>query len=271
MNKVVPKVIKSQELLYIWISKFDKRSLASIKKNCEYLNEAMSLQFSNPIWGIFWPLVFNGVVDHIGNGYYALTNPIVLEYDSHSYFVNAEPTSQPGKQVAVGITECDFKEEHRYKIMRPSPTCILKTYPCIKDVVDNFSTSLQDESELIYKCKRKGLAELKNGLRKFFSLPEKSYIRELPSININPEAYAIAYSLTRIEHDESNGIYNKANKILQMPTFALPFMLYRVLMLESMAARKMPYKQHHQYVLENISLETVKQLNRILCNSIRYE
>lgn len=271
MDKVTSEVVKSQELLYIWISKLDKRSLASIKKNCEHLNEAMNLQFSNPMWGIFWPLVFNGVVDHIGNGYYALTNPIVLEYDTHSYYINAEPVSQSGKNVAVGITECVFKEEHKYKIMKPSAACILRAYPCIKDVVCNFPTTLQDESELCYKYKKKGLAELKNGLRKFFSIPKESYIRELPSRDINPEAYAIAYSLTRIVNNESNGSYNKAKKILLMPTFALPFMLYRALMLECMVSRKLPYRQHHQYVFENISLEIVKQLNRILCNSIRYE
>lgn len=272
MDNVTSEVIKNQELLYIWISKFNKRSLISIKKNCEHLNEAMNLQFSNPMWGIFWPLVFNGVVDHIGDGYYALTNPIVLEYDTHSYYINAEPVSQSGKSVAVGITECDFKEEHGYKTMSPSALCILKTFPCVKDVVDNFRhVTLQDESELKYLCKGRGLAELKNGLKRFFSIPEKTDIRELPSREINPEAYAIAYSLTRIENDESNGSYNKDKKILLMPTFALPFMLYRVLMLECMASRKLPYRQHHQYVFENISLETVKQLNRILCNSIRYE
>ena len=239
--------------------------------NCEYLNETMNLQFSNPMWGIFWPLVFNGVVDHIGNGYYALTNPIVLEYSTHSYFVNAEPTSQNRRRVAVGIIECNSEEEHKYKKMRPSATCILRTYPCIKDVVYNFTTTLQDESELKYMCKGRGLAELKNGLKKFFSIPEKPDIRELPSRDINPEAYAIAYSLTRIENDESNGSYNKAKKILLMPTFALPFMLYRALMLECMTSKMLPYRQHHQYVFENISLETIKQLNRILCNSIRYE
>ena len=37
MNKSTDKIQKAQELLYDWISHFDKRSLESIKKNCDYL------------------------------------------------------------------------------------------------------------------------------------------------------------------------------------------------------------------------------------------
>lgn len=54
--------------------------------------------------------------------------------------------------------------------MRPSAISILKSYPCIKDVVDSFPLSLEDESNLKYvnwKFKR-GLAELdKDGLIRF--------------------------------------------------------------------------------------------------------
>ena len=78
MNKSTDKIQKAQELLYDWISHFDKRSLESIKKNCDYLDNIYELQLTNPIWGIFWPLVFNGVIDHIGNGYYALSSTIIL-------------------------------------------------------------------------------------------------------------------------------------------------------------------------------------------------
>ena len=52
MNKSTDKIQKAQELLYDWISHFDKRSLESIKKNCDYLNNIYELQLTNPIWGI---------------------------------------------------------------------------------------------------------------------------------------------------------------------------------------------------------------------------
>lgn len=158
--------------------------------------------------------------------------------------------------------------------MRPVPLAILKTYPTIKDVVDGFPQTLQDESNLKYANSRtrRGLAELEqNGLTRYFSLPESLYIRELPSRNINPEAYAIAYCLTRVVNGEPNGIYYQKTKVLKMPTFAMPFMIYRVLLIECMAFKKLPHQEEYNYVFENISVDIIKQLNRILCNSINYE
>ena len=129
MNKSTDKIQKAQELLYDWISHFDKRSLESIKKNCDYLNNIYELQLTNPIWGIFWPLVFNGVIDHIGNGYYALSSSIVLDFKTHSYFINASKVNQQSDKVLVGIELAGPLAETEYKVMRPVPLDILKTYP----------------------------------------------------------------------------------------------------------------------------------------------
>lgn len=274
MSKANDKITKAQQLLYVWISHFDKRSLESIRQNCDYLNNIYRLQLSNPIWGIFWPLVFNGVIDHVGNGYYTLSDSIVLDYSTHSYYINAKPSKDKSEQVLVGIELAGPVTETDYKVMHPAPLAILKTYPNIKDVVDEFPKTLQDESNLKYSYTRtrRGLAELEQeGLTRYFSLPETLYIRELPSRNINPEAYALAYCLTRVVNDEYNGTYNQNSKILKMPNFAMPFMLYRVLLMECMAFKNLPRRVDNDYVFENISVEIIKQLNRILCNSIKYE
>jgi hypothetical protein len=217
---------------------------------------------------------FNCGIGHIGNGYYALSSTIVLDFSTHSYFVNASKVIQKSEKVLVGIELAGPLTETEYKVMRPAPLAILKTYPSIKDVVDAFPKTLQDESNLKYANSRtrRGLAELEqNGLTRYFSLPESLYIRELPSRNINPEAYAIAYCLTRVVNGEPNGIYNQKTKVLKMPTFAMPFMIYRVLLIECMAFKKLPRQEEYNYVFENISVDIIKQLNRILCNSISYE
>ena len=272
MNK--DNIKKVQQLLYVWISKFEKKSLESIKQNCDYLNEIYQIKLQNPIWEFFWPLVFNGVIDHVGNGFYALSEPIVLDYGTHFYNINVIPKGVNSQYVSVGITLSEKYDEIKCKTIRPSATAILKSYPCIKDVVDAFPKSLEDESNLKYinwKSKR-GLAELeKGGLVRFFSLPEQLYLRLLPPRNINPEAYALAYCLTRVENNELNGKYNSATRQLTMPTFAMPFMVYRVLLLECMASKQLPRKHVQDYTFENISAGSVKQLNRIFCNTIQYE
>lgn len=272
MNK--ESIKRVQQLLYVWISNFDKRSLESIKQNCDYLNDIYHLELQNPTWGIFWPLVFNGVIDYVGNGFYALSGPIILDFSTHFYYINIFPQKIKSEYVAAGITLSDTCEEIEHKTKCPSAVAILKSYPCIKDVVDTFSKSLEDESNLKYvnwKSKR-GLAELeKDGLTRFFSLPEQLYLRQLPSRFVNPEAYALSYCLTRVVSNELNGKYNASSHQLTMPSFAMPFMIYRVLLLECMASKQLPRKQDNDYVFENISTGTVKQLNRIFCNSIQYE
>lgn len=272
MNK--GKIEQVQQLLYVWISNFDKRSLEGIKQKCAYLNEIYHLELENPIWGIFWPLVFNGVIEHVGSGFYALSEPLVLDYSTHFYYINVFPQKVKNEYVSVGITLSEKLEEVKCKTMHPSVVAILKTYPCIKDVIDGFPKSLEDEANLKYvNCKtRRGLAELeKEGLTRYFSLPEQSYIRQLPSSVINPEAYALSYCLTRVVSNESNGTYNSSTRQLIMPSLAMPFMVYRVLLLECMASKQFPQKQQSNYIFQNISTGTVKQLNRIFCNSIQYE
>lgn len=184
MNK--GNIEQAQQLLYVWISNFDKRSLVSIKQSCDYLNEICHLKLQNPIWGIFWPLVFNGVIDHAGNGFYALSEPIILDYGTHYYYINVIPHKTESKHVTVGISLSRLFEEVGCKTMRPSAIAILKSFPCIKDIVDAFPKTLEDESNLKYANwkSRRGLAELdKEGLTRFFHYQNNyisdSYHREL--------------------------------------------------------------------------------------------
>ena len=238
-----------QKLLYVWLSKLGRRSLDSIKTSCDYLVESHQLTSSNPIWEIFWPLVFSGVADHTGKGYYALTEPLILKFESHCYHINNIPISEKFKEVSVG-------------------------YPSVDKVVDNFSKAIQDEKELRYYDWRNriGVAELeKEGLKRFFSYPAKAYMRELPDRTINPDAFAIAYCYGRAISGEGNGTYYSEQKELVTPAFAIPFTLYRVLQLETMKKKTLPEKEDNIYVYKGVSSSVVKELNRILCNSIRYE
>lgn len=269
------EIYKTQKLLYVWLSKLGRRSLDSIKTNCDYLVENHNIITSNPIWEIFWPLVFSGVADHTGKGYYALTEPLILKYDSHYYYINNIPVSGNFREVSVGIyISNSLVNNNDIKEVAVEPKAILKKFPSVDKIVDDFSKSLQDERELKYydKKNRKGVAELeKEGLKRFFSNPEKAYIRELPDRTIMPDAFAIAYCYGRVISGEGNGIYIGKQKKLIMPSFAIPFTLFRVLQLETMAYKNLPEKNNNNYIFNGVSAPVVKELNRVLCNSIRYE
>jgi hypothetical protein len=219
--------------------------------------------------------VFSGVADHTGKGYYALTEPLILKFESHCYHINNIPISEKFKEVSVGIYITEgLKNEYDIKKIEVDPKAILRNYPSVDKVVDNFSKSIQDEKELRYYDWRNriGVAELeKEGLKRFFSYPAKAYMRELPDRTINPDAFAIAYCYGRAISGEGNGTYYSEQKELVTPAFAIPFTLYRVLQLETMKKKTLPEKEDNIYVYKGVSSSVVKELNRILCNSIRYE
>ena len=219
-----------QNLFYVWMSKFEKRSLENIKAHCDFLNESHGLNLTYPNWSFFWPLVFNGLIDHIGKGYYALTAPIIIDYGRHYVYINYKPNNVKSKQLTIGIFISEKLDNPRaFAVIKVNPLSALKRFPTVKDVVDSFEKSHRDPKELEYYHWKsgKGIAKLETeGLTRYFSIPEELYMRELPSRTINPEAFAIAFSLSRAINNEPNGRYNETTNTLALPNFALPYLLY---------------------------------------------
>lgn len=260
-----------QGLLHVWLSKYDSRSLAVIKESCDSLNDSYGLELSNPIWSLFWPLVFNGLVDHVGKGYYALTEPLIIDCGSHCFSINVKPAGYKDTPL-TGIYMFKGKPaSSQMRTIHADALSVLKQMPSFAEIVDKFPKTLQDESNLEYynyKTKR-GIAKIeKDGHTRYFSLPEKLYIKELPAREINPEAFAIAYCLSRQVNDEYNGRYDSNTQELSLPTFALPFAIYRALMLETMKSGVLPEVHGSDYVFRSVSPKIVKELNRIFSNSI---
>ncbi len=269
------RLTELQDLFYMWMSKFEKRSLENIKVHCDFLNESYDLNLPYPNWNIFWPLVFNGLIDHIGKGYYALTTPVIIDYGSHYVYINYKPNNVKSKQLATGIYLSEIIDNPRdFVVIKVNPLSVLKRFPTVRDVVDSFDKSHRDPKELQYYHRKngKGIAKLETeGLTRYFSIPEKLYMRKLPSRTINPEAFAIAYSFSRAINNEPNGRYNETTNTLVLPTFALPYLLYRTLLLHSLSDGVIPEVCDKYYIFNNVPASYVRQLNRIFCNSIVYE
>ena len=260
-----------QNLFYVWMSKFEKRSLENIKVHCDFLNESYGLNLPYPNWSIFWPLVFNGLVDHIGKGYYALTTPIIIDYGKHYVYINYKPNIVKSKQLDTGIyLSKDLDNPRDFAVIKVNPLSVLKRFPTVKDIVDSFDKSQRNPKELEYYHWKygKGIAKLEaEGLTRYFSIPEELYMRELPSRTVNPEAFAIAYCYSRAINNEPNGIYNEATNTLALPTFALPHLLYRTLLLHSLSNGVMPEVSDKYYIFNNVPTSYVRQLYRIFCRT----
>ena len=178
------------------------------------------------------------------------------------------------KEISHGIyfstTLCN---PHQYKVSKVNPTDILKHFPNVKDVVYGFSDdTLVDDSDLkYYNNWEKGLAKRIEGMKRYFAIPDQFFIRNVPDRTYNPDAFAIAYNYSRVINQDWTGTYSRAKKILIMPKFAMPILLYRVLLLETLASGMLPTSQQDNYVFEPVSKSVAKEINRILCNSIVYE
>lgn len=267
---------KAQYLLYCWISNFEKRKYAQIKEVCGHLNDAMNLDLGEYPWvGIFYPLLYSGVVDHVGKGYYALTSPLVIEYGNHLLLINKPGATKHDPKLPVGWRLAKKEDvDEQDEVIRLNTSSVLKSFPSIDKVVDSWNSSLQDVSELSYHDYRNkiGVAEYKkDGFIRFFSIPEKMYLKEMPAGETNPDAYRIGICLERALNGQGNGAYFNKTQQLVVNKFAFPIMLYRALALDGMEERRPPYIQDDYIVFWNISKSVAKEVNRILCKSIAYE
>lgn len=273
-NKISIK--ECQRLLYVWMSKFENRSLDQIKASCDSLSAAKAIDTYNPIWQIFWPMVFSGVIDHVGKGRYALSEPVGVNFGNCCYYFNHIP-SVPYKATGyVGIYVSESKDlDDRIKITTCHPLSILKNFPSVDKVVDSFPQTIQDEENLHYlnrMGKKSGVAELMaEGFSRYFCIPEKLYIRAIPDRSINPDAFSITYCYDRVINKEGNGTYDKKSQLLVMPRYAMPCMIYRVLFLQCLKNGSFPEVTDDSYLFKNIPGKVVNELNRILCNSINNE
>lgn len=267
---------KAQELLYNWISNFEKRSYSQIKEACNFLNMSLNLNLGeHPVALLLYPLLYTGVIDHVGRDYYALTQPVTIDFGSHIYAINSLTAPKTGENMPVGWSLLGKEQvPEQVAMLKMNTLSVLKSFPRIDNVIETWDASLQDITELSYHDFKHqvGVAEYRSeGRAQFFSIPDKSVLKEIPPREKNPDAYRIAICYERALTGQPNGVYNKKMKQLRVQSFAFPFVLYRALMLDGLAVQMFPNEEKGSFLFENISPSVVKELNRILCKSIRYE
>lgn len=267
----------ARELLLKWLTCRDnKLSYESIRKNCEYLDQAYGLGLeNNAMWAIFQPLLRTGVVEFAGNDCYAVSPSVAIE--ANGYFIYNTPLTQKEDNYTdfTGIYRTlDCQDIDGFPIVTFNAESVLKHIPTVKDVVDLFQVSIQDLSNVEYyhHIGSKGLTKrIDNGGISFFIIPELCYQKEVPGRAINPDAFNIAYCYSTSINGLFTGKYCKQSHILQMQSFGLPIAIERVLFLESMLNETPPEETGRYKQFYHISHAAIKQLNRILCNTIKYE
>ena len=99
------KICIAQELLLKWMACGEKkRSYESIRRNCEYLDQAYELGLgNNAIWALFHPLFRTGVIEFTGKDCYALSPTIAIESDGHFIYNSPLPQKKTNSTKFTGI------------------------------------------------------------------------------------------------------------------------------------------------------------------------
>lgn len=266
-------IFSLQQLLYQYIDSFEYRSLQSIYDACNNILPGQE-KANSAAWILFYPMFYSGVVDYIGKNKYAITEPIILFNKNSYYYINCKPSSNYSITPFVGIVRSDvFDDTLGMPPKRMDALRILKALPSIKTIVDSFPKVYSDDKFILFEPSwGKGLATINDGFAHFFTIPELMTIKRIPNRETNPEAsFRIPYCYSRAINNEKNGTYFPSIKKLQIRRFAMPIMIYRVLLLNSLENNQYPVNEGEYVVFNNVSNRMELEINRIFNNSISHE
>ena len=268
-------IFKLQQLLYQYIDSFEYRSLGSIYDACNNLTPHKEDESdTKAAWLLFYPLLYSGVVDFIGKNKYAITEPLILFNNKNYFYINCRPSFDCFSTPFVGIvsSDCyDDKLEMSPKTMDAMQ--ILKNIPSIKTIVESYSNIYTEDKFDLYDFSwKKSLATINGGFARYLYIPEPRIIKRVPNRETNPESsFRIPYCYSRVLNNEVNGVYNSSAKTLKMKRFAMPIMIYRVLLLNSLNNNQFPINEGEFFVFDNVTKKVASEINRIFNNSISYE
>ena len=261
---------RAQALLHGWLSQRGRVRYQIVKEACEYLNASMQLGLLSPTGSLFWPLMRMGIADFAGSGRYALAPPAILAFKDRAYAINV--CEDRSSTLPIGISICPVNQlPATPKAQRLSSLSVLKAIPTVQDVVMSWTEVRLNGAELTYQGRRRlGISKPERaGQMRYFNDPRQRGVREIPSMQANPEAYPVAVCYQQVITGRSNGMYNEGKQMLVMNLYGLPTLLSRALMIDGMAVGRFPSEDGRDIVFYNISKPVVKELNRIMCQTIK--
>ncbi len=261
---------KAQELLYLWINEIGNVRYERIKQTCDYLNIKLNLDLGKPIHHIFYPLLYSGVVEFVGNGQFYTAPECIISKHINSYIL-LNPSVTDGLQQTSIIGIYLYEGTDRFNGLNGynfNLASVLENIPSIDHCVSSYQRI--DNIKIADFENIKGLSRKKSDtIKRYFIDCEHNTCYAVPHQSINPDSLNIAYCYDRVIKQESNGTYSISKKELRIPIFHVPILIYRALMIESLFVGAMPYIENSYYVFKNISRRAYIELNRIFCNSIK--
>lgn len=256
-------VSKLQNLFLTWISNVGSTRYARIKDVCSYLAERYELDLPYSQYKIFYPLFQSGVVDFCGNGHYAkspdfnITNGIITLTNRQTR--NSIETGLTGLYlIRDNLGEKTFKANQ-----------VLEKIPSVDKIVEHFPIGQLDLS--LVKKKNGIIVEPKRNYIRYFYNDESNLLVKIPPMEENPDALNVAFTYESIINGRFTCSYDTEGKELKFYRYGIPIVIYRVLLIESLLSGNSIEENNRFITFKGIKKSTIKQINRILLNTLKYE
>lgn len=252
---------RAQKLLYQWLIERGRVRYERIKDICEYLNILCDLGLQKPINNIFYPLLYSGIVEFIGDSRYHITPTCAISNNKRTITVNPllPETLERTSYIGLYRGECECTNSYQFNL-----NSILAAFPSIEQYIHSlqstFSWRTSDFTNNIGVVQKRD-----DSLNQYFIEGKKCY--SIPHQSVNPDAINIAYCYGRIMN--GNGEYDAITKILRLKKFRIPIMIYRVLLVETLLNGSEVSIENEYYVFNHIDRKSYIELSRIFCKSIK--
>jgi len=227
-----------------------------------------------------------GYVEFIGDGNYQVSQSVIIYYPKASTAVGVNFTDEQKEKVKSFAYNEDIFGIIRFQInskeilqLYPVLNCYYQEFnsnsplihfPKVKDIVTTFEecNSLFDNVLFYnnYKWERvtKDIGIFKTSSDShifYFRIKEKTF--KIPINTENPEGWILAECYQNCSDRNDVFKYNQSNKTLIVSNFNLPILVERILRLNSLYQDVLIQEKDFQISFPNISLSTIKELNRI--------
>lgn len=252
---------RAQKLLYQWLTERGRVRYERIKDICEYLNILCDLGLQKPINNIFYPLLYSGIVEFIGDSRYHITPTCAISNNKKTIIVNPLLLEALERTSYIGLYrgECECTNSYQFNL-----NSILAAFPTIEQYIHSlqstFSWRTSDFTNNIGVVQK-----IDDSFNQYFIEGKKCY--SIPHQFVNPDAINIAYCYERVKN--GNGVYDARTKTLRLKKFRIPIMIYRVLLVETLLNDSEVFIENDYYVFNHIDRKAYVELSRIFCKSIK--